>query len=209
MRHPGTSSTAELDALSGIQTAINGVGLQALQGQNTSNLANCQSTACIIANTTSGANQMVNATTQGFAGLNTTVVTGDQSIQNSLCQGFNGVNTAILSSSKDNALSACQATNQIVSSISNCCCDTRAAIAAEGTATRALVSQLDRERMQTEISDLKCKLSAKESEQYTAMAVANLGAQLRQEMQSNTLSIIGHMAVVRPLSSSTPASAAA
>ena len=198
----GGCSSAELDALTGLQASVNSLGLQSLQGQNSTNMAMCQGFSGVVAADNANTASLGNAITQGFAGLNTAIMSGDQSIQNSMCQGFNGLNTAVLVSSKDNALAACQSTNQITNAIDSCCCTTQRAIAAEGSATRALVSQLDRERLLTQICDLKAENSGLKSQAFTSAAIGALGSQLRSEMQQNTLNIIGHMAVIpRPTTS--------
>lgn len=204
----GTASTAELDALSGIQTSINGVGLQVLQGQNAANLAACQGFGGLAAETAAQTASVNNTLTQGFAGLNSTIVSGDQALQNSLCQGFNGVNTAILSSSKDNALLSCQSTNQITSAINDCCCTTQRTIMAEGSATRQLIDRYAYENLQTQLCDAKSKIASMEAQNFTAQAVAGLGSQLRNEMNANTVNIIGHMAAIRSAAASTTTPAA-
>ncbi len=65
---------------------------------------------------------------------------GQASVQQTLCQGFNGVNTAILQTANgiDNAICTLgyqtqQVGNAIQHQISDCCCDTRAAIKDVGT----------------------------------------------------------------------------
>lgn len=204
--NPGGGSTAELDALTGLQASVNSLGLQSLQGQNTTNMAMCQGFSGVVAADNANTASVNNSLTQGFAGLNSTIVSGDQSIQNSLCQGFNGLNTAVLVSSKDAALQNCQSTNQLTNAIDSCCCTTQRTIAAEGSATRALVSQLDRERLLTQICDLKSENASLKNQTFTTAAISALGSQLRGEMQQNTLNIIGHMAVIpRPTSSAAPA----
>ncbi len=193
----GCGSTAELDALTGLQASVNSLGLQSLQGQNTTNMAMCQGFSGVVAADNANTASVNNSLTQGFAGLNTTIVSGDQAIQNSLCQGFNGLNTAVLVSSKDAALQNCQSTNALTNAIDNCCCTTQRTIAAEGSATRALVSQLDRERLLTQICDLKSENASLKNQTFTSQAISTLGSQIRTEMQQNTLNIIGHFAAMR------------
>lgn len=203
----GTASTAELDALTGISSAIGTLGLQSLQGQNAANMAMCQGFSGVVAADNANTASLMNATTQGFAGLNTTIMTGDQGIQQSLCQGFNGLNTAVLVSSKDAALQNCQSTNSITSAIANCCCDTRATIMAEGSATRQLIDRYAYENLQTQLCDAKSKIASLESQKFTSEAISAQSAQLRSEMQQNTLNIIGHLASMRTSTSTgnTPA----
>lgn len=164
-------SSAELDALSGIQSSINGLGLQLLQGQNASNLADCQ-----------GFSGVVNATNQGFSGLNNVVTTGNAAIQQSLCQGFGGLNTAILSSAKDAALQDCRSTGQIVQAISDCCCKTQNAIHAEGEATRGLIQQNYINSLQEKLCDCKSENSALKSQNFIAASQAAQTAQIQAQL---------------------------
>lgn len=164
----GHCSTAELDALSGIQSSINGLGLQLLQGQNASNLADCQ-----------GFSGVVNATNQGFSGLNNVVTTGNAAIQQSICQAAGGLNTAILTSSKDNALLNCQSTNAITSAIAECCCKTQNAIHAEGEATRGLIQQNYINSLQEKLCDCKSENSALKSQAYLAASQTAQTAQVQ------------------------------
>ena len=70
------------------------------------------------------------------------------------------------------------------------------------------MSQLDRERLLTQICDLKSENSSLKSQNFTTAAISALGSQLRTEMQQNTLNIIGHMAVIpRPTSGTATAAA--
>ena len=164
-------SSAELDALSGIQTSINGLGLQLLQGQNASNLADCQ-----------GFSGVVNATNQGFSGLNNVVTSGNAAIQQSICQAAGGLNTAILTSSKDNALLNCQSTNAITSAIAECCCKTQNAIHAEGEATRGLIQQNYINRLQEKLCDCKSENSALKSQNFIAASQAAQTAQIQAQL---------------------------
>jgi hypothetical protein len=172
----GHCSTAELDALSGIQSSINGLGLQLLQGQNASNLADCQ-----------GFSGVVNATNQGFSGLNNVVTTGNAAIQQSLCQGFGGLNTAILGASKDIALQDCQSTGAIVKAISDCCCNTQRAIAEQGQLTRDLINQNTITGLQTALCDAKSKIGSLESQAVLAASQAAQTAQVQHAIDRQSL----------------------
>ena len=140
----GRCSSAELDALTGLQASVNGVGLAVIEGQNASNLAACQ-----------GFSGVVNATNQGFGGLQNTITNGNAGIQQSICQAAGGLNTAILTASKDNALLNCQSTNAITSAISDCCCKTQNAIHAEGEATRGLIQQQYIHKLESKVCALE------------------------------------------------------
>lgn len=183
----GHCSTAELDALSGIQSSINGLGLAVVQGQNASNLAACQGFSGVTAANAANTAQLQNSMNQGFSGLNTVIQGGDFGIQQSLCQGFNGLNTAILSSSKDAALQDCQSTGAIVKAISDCCCNTRAAIAEQGQLTRDLINQNTITGLQTALCDAKSKIGSLESQAVLAASQAAQTAQVQHAIDRQSL----------------------
>ena len=180
----GCGSTAELDALTGLQASVNSLGLQSLQGQNTTNMAMCQGFSGVVAADNANTASLMNATTQGFAGLNTSIMTGDMGIQQSLCQGFNGLNTAVLVGSKDAGLQSCQSTNAITSAIDNCCCNTRATIMAEGSATRQFIDHYAYENLQTKVCDLKAENAALKSTAATSAMLQGAVAQLSARIES-------------------------
>lgn len=160
--NPGGGSTAELDALSGISSAVGTLGLQSLQGQNTTNMAMCQGFSGVVAADNANTASLMNATTQGF----------------------NGLNTAVLVGSKDAALQSCQSTNAITSAIDNCCCNTRATIMAEGSATRQLIDHYAYENLQTKVCDLKAENAALKSTAATSAMLQGAVAQLSARIES-------------------------
>lgn len=172
----GGSSTAELDALSGLQTSVNAVGLNVIQGQNSANLAACQ-----------GFSGVVNAANQGFAGLNNVIATGNAALQQSLCQGFAGVNTAVMGAAKDAALQNCQSTGAITSAIEQCCCATQRAIAEQGQLTRDLINQNTITGLQTALCDAKSKNAALESQAYLAASQAAQTAQVQHAIDRQSV----------------------
>lgn len=182
--------------LSSIQDGITSAAVADLQGQNATNMALCQGFSGVV----NGANQntasLNNTMVQGFAGLNTAVTSGDAGIQQSLCQGFNGVNTAVLTSSKDNALLNCQSTGAITKAIGDCCCETQRTTMSEGSATRSLVSQIERDGLLRELNDAKCQISSLKSQQFTSEAIQAQTNQIRNEMNMNTANLIRHMGII-------------
>lgn len=160
----GRCSTAELDALTGLQASVNGVGLSVIQGQNASNLAACQGFSGVVASNDRNTAQLQNSMNQGFNGLNTVVQGGNAAIQQTLCQGFNGVQ----------------------SSIAECCCKTQTAIHAEGEATRSLMSQLDRERLLRESSAKDAKIAALESQAFIAASQTAQNAAFQQAINQQS-----------------------
>lgn len=182
--------------LSSIQDGITAAAVAELQGQNTTNMALCQGFSGVV----NGANQntasLNNTMVQGFAGLNNGVATGNAAIQQTLCQGFNGLSASVLTSSKDNALLNCQSTGAITKAIGDCCCETQRTVMGEGSATRNLVSQIERDSLLRELNDAKCQISSLKSQQFTSEAIAAQTNQLRNEMTANTANLIQHMGFI-------------
>lgn len=163
-------SSAELDALSGIQSSVNAVGLNVIQGQNASNLAACQGFSGVTASGAANTAQLQNSMNQGFGGLNTVIQGGNFGLQQTLCQGFNGVERAI----------------------SDCCCSTKQTIMAEGQATRDLISKYAYEELQNRLCDAKSKISSLETQNFVSASQAAQTAQFqhaidRQSIQFGTI----------------------
>lgn len=177
-------SSAELDALTGLQASVNGVGLAVVQGQNATNMGMCQ-----------GFSGVVNASNQGFAGLNNAISVGDAAIQQSLCQGFGGLNTAVLTASKDTALQFCQNTNALAQAISDCCCKTQQAIAEQGQLTRDLINQRAYNDLQEKYCDAKSKISSLETQAAFVASQQMQTAQI-QQMLAIQLAKIGTGAAI-------------
>lgn len=181
-----TCSSAELDALTGLQAAVNGVGLAVVSGQNATNMGMCQ-----------GFSGVVNASNQGFAGLNNAINVGDAAIQQSICQSAGGLNTAILTASKDTALQFCQSTNAIAQAISDCCCKTQAAIAEQGQLTRDLINQRAYADLQEKYCDAKSKISSLETMAAFQASQQMQTAQFQQMLAAQASRIFGGAALYR------------
>lgn len=150
-------SSAELDALSGIQSSVNAVGLNVIQGQNAANLAACQGFSGVTAAGAANTAQLQNSMNQGFSGLNTVIQGGNFGLQQTLCQGFNGVERAI----------------------ADCCCSTKQTIMAENQATRDLISKYAYEELQNRLCDAKGKISSLEAQNALAASQAAQTAQFQ------------------------------
>lgn len=206
------SENAILSQLNSVQEGLTRNAISDLQGQNTTNMAMCQGFSGVVSNANQNTASLNNTAVQGFAGLNTAITSGNAAVQQSLCQGFGGLNTAVLVSSKDNALLNCQSTSSLKSAIDECCCTTQKTVTAEGSATRNLMSQIERDELLRELSDAKCKISSLENQQFTTAAIAAQTGQLRSEMAAQTSTLIQHMGIIAAAakliptsSSSTPA----
>lgn len=201
------SQVAEMDTLQGIQSSVNGLGLQVLQGQNSANMAMCQGFSGVVAEGNSNAASINNSLTQGFAGLNTAITSGDAGIQQTLCQGFSGLNTAIVGGTKDNALATCQSTNAITSAINDCCCSTQRLIQQESCATRELIKEVQLQQTRDQLCQARDEISALKSQNFTAGAIAGLGNQLRTETNQAVNTILTHVRAFIPTTTTTPATA--
>lgn len=184
MGNDSKSSSAEMDALTAIQSGINGLGLAVVQGQGNASLAAAQGFANVVAAGAANTAGIQNAVTQGFAGLNTSIAAGDMGIQQTLCQGFGGLNTAVISNSKDNALLNCQSTNAITSAIENCCCTTKQTIMAEGQATRDLISRYAYDDLQTKLCDAKAENAALKSQAVLSASQTAQTAEISRAIQN-------------------------
>jgi len=162
------------------------------------------------------------ANCQGFAGVNASV----ERVGAQLAQGQSRTEAAVLTTAlqgqlgaKDNTIATLHAshaaevqnmrnTYDLKSSIDGCCCttnanireqgcETRAAIHAEGEATRALIASLDRERLQEKLCDAKARIGSLESQQFASGLAAGYAQQGRNDLNNAVSSIIGHMAAFR------------
>lgn len=118
-------SSAELDALSGIQSSVNGLGLAVVRGQGDASLATAQGFA-----------SLTNANNQGFNGIYNAITTGNAANQQTMCQGFNGIQQAISAcccSTKQTIMAENQATRDLISKyayeeLQNRLCDAKSKI---------------------------------------------------------------------------------
>ena len=103
----------------------------------------------------------------------------------------------IVSAQKD----CCCTTKQL---ISDCCCETnrnierqgcetRNAIHAEGEATRALMAQLDRERLLREMGAKDARIAQLEAQNFNTNLANNAAQQNRNDMQSMLNTILAHL----------------
>ena len=134
------ADTVMLDQVGNLQTSVNALGLNLVQGQGQSNLVACQ----------------------GFNGINQTINSTAAASQNTMVQGFAGLNTVITQASSDNRFAIAELARQAA----ECCCETQRAIASEGAATRQLIQQNFITQLQTELCDSKSKVSQLENQVF-------------------------------------------
>lgn len=200
-RNGGVGVDTIADGVQNLQSSINGLGLQILQGQNAANLAMSQGFCGTQADINTGTAALNNHLAQGFAGLNTVITNGDAAVQQTLCQGFGSLNTAIISGSKDNALATCQSTGAITSAISECCCSTQRLIQQESCATRELIKDIQCQQTRDQLCQARDEISALKSQNFTSAAIATLGNQLRGELSTAVNQIITHVRSFVPVTS--------
>lgn len=157
-----------LDGISNLQTSVNNIGLQTIQGQNGTNLAIERSATSTYNGLTSQNTQNLLANVQGFAGLNTAITSGVNTISNAICaQSYEAQRLAYEAQLRDQS----------------CCCETKRTIATEAEATRALIRDQFAHQQATLICDLKDQLRAKEFENSQLAQTAALTNQIGQIYQ--------------------------
>lgn len=161
-------ANAVLDGINNLQTSVNNIGLQTIQGQNGTNLAVERSATSTYNGLTSQNTQNLLANVQGFAGLNTAITSGVNTISNAICaQSYEAQRLAYEAQLRDQS----------------CCCETKRTIATEAEATRALIRDQFAQQQATLICDLKDQLRAKEFENSQLAQTAALTNQIGQIYQ--------------------------
>lgn len=189
-----------MDTLTTMRTDINSIGRD-----NLMQTAGVQSAMC-----------------QGFGGVNATV----ERVGAANANAASRIEAAVLTTGlqgqiqqKDNTIFQLNASHaaevqrmrntfELKSSIDGCCCETnrnierqgcetRNAIHAEGEATRALISQLDRERLLRESAAKDAEIAALKAQQFNSALAAGTAQQARNDLNAAMTNIIGHMAAFR------------
>lgn len=161
-------ANAVLDGINNLQTSVNNIGLQTIQGQNGTNLTIERSATSNYNGLTSQNTQNLLANVQGFAGLNTAITSGVNTISNAICaQSYEAQRLAYEAQLRDQS----------------CCCETKRTIATEAETTRALIRDQFAQQQATLICDLKDQLRAKEFENSQLAQTAALTNQIGQIYQ--------------------------
>lgn len=160
------AATSALIDLSTIQSSINANGL-----------ATANAVASINQNLSSGFSSTYSAlnntlTQQMLAGQ-----AQSAALQSTLCQGFSGVNSSVYHAGVDTRF----AINALAQQNAECCCELKGAVAAEGSATRALINDRYINDLQTQLCDAKSKIGSLESNAFLA---ASQTAQTNQIIQT-------------------------
>ena len=161
-------ANAVLDGINNIQTSVNNVGMQTIQGQNATNMTVERSATSTYNGLTNQNTQNLLANVQGFAGLNTAITSGVNTISNAICaQSYEAQRLAYEAQLRDQS----------------CCCETSRTIATEAEATRALIRDQFAQQQATLICDLKDQPRAKEFENSQLAQTAALSNQISQVYQ--------------------------
>ncbi|URC25742.1 hypothetical protein [Escherichia phage EC147] len=161
-------ANAVLDGINNIQTGVNNLGLQTLQGQNSTNLAVERSAASTFNGITSQNTQNLLASVQGFAGLNTAIVSGT----NHTVAAINAADVNALERSYQAQIAA-----------ERCCCDTNLNIERQGNATRDLIRQQFADSQAVLICDMKAQLQEARFALSQANQTAALNCKINQVEQ--------------------------
>ena len=185
----GNAGNAQFDAIqtqiSGLQGQVTSAGVHSeineLEGSlNAANIANLQGIANNALLYTNG-----NAALQtAVAGANFTTLTSINGLgrditaaqnQGALQQlnSFNNLTTTTLQGFNSLGMQSQNATNQIIagqtalaSTLAACCCEMKGIVAAEGSATRALINDLNVQNLRDQLSAANNKVSNNEQNQY-------------------------------------------
>lgn len=164
----GVGANALMDGISGIQSSVNGLGMQMLQGQNTTNMAIERSAASTFNGLTSQGTQAMLANVQGFAGLNTAIASGVNTIGNAICaQSYEAQRLAYEAQLRDQS----------------CCCQTNRTIETQAEETRALIRDQHAQAQAVLICDLKDQLRTAQFENSQLAQTAALNQRINEVYQ--------------------------
>lgn len=152
-------ANAILDGIGTIQSSVNNLGLQTIQGQNATNLTVERSAASTFNGITSQNTQNLLASVQGFAGLNTAITASTAA-------------TVAAIGSADRA--ALERSFQAQIAAERCCCETNLNIERQANQTRDLM----REQFATSQAVLICDMKAQLQEARFALSQAEQTAKI-------------------------------
>ncbi len=164
----GVGANALMDGISGLQSSVNALGLQTLQGQNTTNMAIERSAASTYSGLTSQGTQAMLTNIQGFAGLNSAIASGVNTIGNAICsQSYDAQRLAYEAQLREQS----------------CCCQTNRNIETQAEATRALIRDQHAQAQAVLICDLKDQLRTAQFENSQLAQTAALNQRINEVYQ--------------------------
>lgn len=161
-------ANAVMDGISNIQTSINGLGLQTIQGQNATNTTVERSAASTFNGITSQNTQNLLASVQGFAGLNTAITAST------------AATIAAIGTADRGAL---ERSFQAQLAAERCCCETNLNIERQGNATRDLIRQQFADSQAILICDMKSQLQEARFANSQLHQTAQLNCKINQVEQ--------------------------
>jgi len=170
------------------QTGANDIRNEMESVENTFATISSGQTSANAANFAALSNQLGNLST-AVAANNFTTLSSINSLgrdvqaeanQNALQQlnSFNNLTTTILQGQNGLAMQSQNSTNQIIAqgtanaaAMASCCCEIKAAIAADGNATRALINDLNVQNLRDQLAAANGKVSNNEQNQYLLQTI--------------------------------------
>lgn len=161
-------ASAVLDGINGIQSSVNGLGLQTLQGQNATNLAVERSASSTFNGLTNQGTQNLLASVQGFAGLNTAITSST------------ATTTAAIASADRAGM---ERSFQAQLAAQECCCETNLNIERQANETRGLIRDQFAQSQAVLICDLKSQLQNQKFENSQLLQSAQLNSRINEVYQ--------------------------
>lgn len=196
-----------MDSLSGARTDINSIGRdQLMQSAGVQN-AMCQGFGGVNSNVERVGASLAQGQSRTEAAILTTGLNGQIEAKNNVITTLNAAHAAEVQNQRN--------TYDIKSSIDSCCCNTqrgidgvkftiaqeecatRGVIRDEGEKTRALMAQLDRERLLRESAAKDAEIAALKAQAFNSNLAASTAQQNRNDMQSMLNTLLGHMALLK------------
>lgn len=206
-----------MDTLTTMRTDLDSIGRDQLMQTSSLNSTLAQGFGAVNSTTQNVASQLAQGQCRTEAAVLTT------GLQNQIQQKDNVI--AQLGATHANEVQSLRNTFDIVSSQKDCCCntqkliqscccetnqnitqqgcDTRTAIHAEGEATRALLNQLDRERLLRESAAKDARIAALEAQQFNSGLTQNAMQQNRTDMQTMLNTILAAITASRTTTTAT------
>ena len=208
-----------MDSLSGARSDINAIGrdqlMQSASAQNTM----CQGFGGVNASVERVGAALAQGQSRTEAAVLTTGLSGQIEAKNNTIAGLQAQHDAEMQGLRNTceikgAIDACCCTTQrgidaVKFIVAQEECATRSSIHEEGEKTRALMAQLDRERLLRESAAKDAKIAALEAQAFNSGLAANAAQQSRADLNNAVNTLLGHLALLKSTSGSTGTTPAA
>lgn len=203
-----------MDAVSNLRNEVGSVGRDNLMQTAALQNSNCQGFSGTVAAVERVGAQMAQGQSRTEAAVYTTGLQGQIQGKDNLIWNLNASHSAEVQGMRNTfdtvtAIKDCCCTTQrsidsvnynierqgcdTRAAIKDCCCSLEKQIHAEGEATRALMQSLDRDRMQTQLFDLKAENSLLRNQQFNGAMAAGYAQQNRQDMQAMMSTLVAEI----------------